>query len=282
MKKVLLSIGLLIMTLGVSVLAGCSPIEDVKSWGDQIFCEHTNTETVAAVEPTCTARGYTAYEKCVDCGAQVTKREEIKATGHTIKVTTGYASICEDMGLTDEISCALCGEVIEEAEIIPPLGHSYNDGIVIQEATCVENGKMRYTCETCGGSRVEIIPATGHSYTTAVIAPTCTARGFTKHVCSCGDSYEDTYVPALGHEYTNYVSDNNASCTQDGTQTAECNHGCGTTDTIADEGTMLEHSYDDGVVIQEATSDKAGKKKYTCEMCGATKVEIIPATGLPY
>ena len=42
------------------------------------------------------------------------------------------------------------------------------------------------------------------------------------------------------HEFTNYLSDNNATYESDGTKTAVCDKGCGTTNTIADIGTKLE------------------------------------------
>lgn len=38
------------------------------------------------------------------------------------------------------------------------------------------------------------------------------------------------------HSFTNYVPDNNATCTEDGTKTAKCD-GCEETDTVADPGT---------------------------------------------
>ena len=59
-----------------------------------------------------------------------------------------------------------------------------------------------------------------HDYSSQVVDPTCTEQGYTTHTCACGDSYVDTYVNALGHSFTNYVSDGNATCTQDGTKTA--------------------------------------------------------------
>ena len=42
------------------------------------------------------------------------------------------------------------------------------------------------------------------------------------HKCECGESYIDTEVNALGHDFGDYVSDNNATYTSDGTKTATC------------------------------------------------------------
>ena len=56
------------------------------------------------------------------------------------------------------------------------------------------------------------------------------------------------------HTFTSYVSDNNATCTEDGTETAKCDH-CDETDTRTDTGSKLGHSF---------TND-------TCTNCGMPK-----------
>ena len=78
----------------------------------------------------------------------------------------------------------------------------------------------------------------------------------------------------IPHKYTNYVSNNDATCTADGTKTAYCDYGCGQTDTRTDVGSMLEHKYD-GKVTQAATCKATGVKTYTCFVCKGTKTEII-------
>ena len=119
------------------------------------------------------------------------------------------------------------------------------------------------------------------------------------------------------HSFTNYVSDGNATCTQDGTKTAKCDH-CDLTDTIADVGSALGHNmgawntvrsatctengeeqrnctrcdhsenrtiealghhWDKGVVIKEPTEETEGERLYTCTACGATRTESIPVIG---
>ena len=48
------------------------------------------------------------------------------------------------------------------------------------------------------------------------------------------------------HEFGDYVSDNNATCTADGTKTAECIYGCGLKDTVTDKGSATGHKDADG------------------------------------
>ena len=72
------------------------------------------------------------------------------------------------------------------------------------------------------------------------------------------------------HQFTEYESDNNATCTEDGTRTAYCDFGCGTTNTIADVGTKLGHSYSYFTYDNNATCTKDGTMTAHCDNgCGA-------------
>ena len=73
--------------------------------------------------------------------------------------------------------------------------------------------------------------------------PTCTETGLTEgvHCSNCGRVFvaQEETAPALGHLFTNYIYNNDATTEADGTETAECDHGCGTTDTRVSAGTRL-------------------------------------------
>ena len=99
-----------------------------------------------------------------------------------------------------------------------------------------------------------------HQYTAVVTAPTCTEQGFTTYTCSCGDSYVDTYVNELDHEFKNYVSNGDAKCETDGTETAVCEReDCEVTDTRTQENSALEHIYD-----RKMVETKYQKSEATC------------------
>ena len=79
-----------------------------------------------------------------------------------------------------------------------------------------------------------------HEYVADITVPTCTEQGYTTHTCACGDSYVDSFVDALGHKFGQYISNDDATVTSDGTKTAVCERdGCKTTDTVPDVGTKL-------------------------------------------
>lgn len=137
-----------------------------------------------------------------------------------------------------------------------------------------------------------------HEYTAEVErAATCTSNGKMVYTCSCGNNYAEK-IDALGHSFVNYLSDGNATCTADGTLTAKCDR-CEATDTKADAGSMLDHTYDAyanngddhtkscdcGANITEPhiweetervypTHTEEGSADYACA-CGATKHETL-------
>ena len=107
-----------------------------------------------------------------------------------------------------------------------------------------------------------------HSYTQVVTQPTCEAQGFTTNTCECGDVVVDTYVNALGHTFTNYISDNNATCTANGTETAKCDN-CDATDTREAQDSKLPHTFTNYISDNNATCTANGTETATCDNgCG--------------
>ncbi len=67
----------------------------------------------------------------------------------------------------------------------------------------------------------------------------------TPAVCDdCGREYGT--VDPEAHSFTHYTSNNDATCTEDGTETAVCDNGCGATDTRVAKGSATGHSFVDG------------------------------------
>ena len=72
---------------------------------------------------------------------------------------------------------------------------------------------------------------------------TCTTPGVRTYTCTKNPAHTKTEpIPALNHLFSNYIYDNNATYTQDGTETAKCER-CNETDTRTAKGTRLpEHT----------------------------------------
>ena len=68
---------------------------------------------------------------------------------------------------------------------------------------------------------------------------TCTAPGVRTYTCTENPAHTRTEpIPALNHDFKTYIYDNNATCTQDGTETAKCER-CDATDTRTAKGSKL-------------------------------------------
>ena len=190
---------------------------------------------------------------------------------------TNYVSDNNATCTQDGTKTATCDNGCGTTNTIPDegskKGHLFTNYESDNNATCTEDGTETASCDNgCGtkDTRTEENSARGHSYTEVVTAPTCTAQGYTTHTCVCGDSHVDTYVNALGHSYTNYESDNNATCTENGTETASCDNGCGTKDTRTEENSARGHSYTASVTAPTCTGQ--GYTTHTCA-CGDSYVD---------
>ena len=115
-----------------------------------------------------------------------------------------------------------------------------------------------------------------HDYSETEVSPTCTEQGYTVYRCNCGEEYKDNYTQPLGHKLGAYVSDGNATCTKDGTETAEC-ESCGGHDTRDVPNSKLEHRFVSYMPDGNATCTEDGTKTARCENCDAT--DTLPDEG---
>lgn len=167
---------------------------------------------------------------------------------------------------TERATCSICGAAYGTTD---PNHHglTHHDGTA---ATCTQPGSLEYwQCSDCHKLFADaaaaqpitdtVIPATHHANAqrTAGDPATCTQDGCAAywHCPDCGSYFadadgkldesetytgpEDFYQEAMGHSFTHYVYDNNATYDDDGTETAQCDHGCGLTDTRTKVGSKL-------------------------------------------
>ena len=103
---------------------------------------------------------------------------------------------------------------------------------------------------------------------------TCTGKGVRTYTCTSSSHTRTEDIPALNHSFAGqaYISDNNATCEQDGTKTAKCvrygTGGCMATDTVTDTGSKLGHLFEDYVSDNNATCEQDGTKTAKCVRYG--------------
>lgn len=243
--------------------------------------DHIAAFTDTVVAPTCTEQGYTRHVCTVkDCPYDPVDDTFVEAAGHKWALTTTLPPTCTEKG-TQFYKCSVCGAT--RTEKIAPLGHDLSRCDLRPAATCTQPGRAVGTCARCGVQIDEVIPAKGHDYSYAEtsVAPTCTEPGHYKGTCpTCGKDYDDV-VPALGHDWGEWVTSIEPTVSTVGYRYHICNRdGCGYREG-EDIPKLHTHTWDAGVVTQKPTAVEPGVKTYTCTVCGQTRTEAIPATGVP-
>ena len=243
--------------------------------------DHIAAFTDTVVAPTCTEQGYT-HHVCTVKGCTYAPVDDtyVAATDHTWVKTQTNPPTCTEKG-TQFYKCSVCGAT--RTEKIAALGHDLSRCDLKPAATCTQPGRAVGTCARCGVQIDEVIPAKGHDYSYAEtsVAPTCTEPGHYKGTCpTCGKDYDDV-VPALGHDWGEWVTSIEPTVSTVGYRYHVCNRdGCGYREG-EDIPKLHTHTWDAGVVTQKPTAAEPGVRTYTCTVCGQTRTEAIPATGVP-
>lgn len=243
--------------------------------------DHIAAFTDTVVAPTCTEQGYT-HHVCTVKGCTYAPVDDtyVAATDHTWVNTQTLPPTCTEQG-TAFYKCSACGAT--RTEKIAPLGHDLSRCDLKPAATCTQPGRAVGTCARCGVQIDEVIPAKGHDYSYAEtsVAPTCTEPGHYKGTCpTCGKDYDDV-VPALGHDWGEWVTSIEPTVSTVGYRYHICNRdGCGYREG-EDIPKLHTHTWDAGVVTQKPTAAEPGVRTYTCTVCGQTRTEAIPTTGVP-
>lgn len=140
-------------------------------------------EVVPSIDPTCTEGGLTEGSRCSRCLIDLVRQSQTEALGHSfVNYVVTKEATCKEEGLLT-YSCDNCDEVKEE--ITPIIPHEYNlewsydeenhwhecvcgdikdssshtiTSEVIKDATHLEAGLKKYSCETCEYSYNEEIP----------------------------------------------------------------------------------------------------------------------------
>ena len=220
-------------------------------------CDYTTYEELQAlghdysddwvidVEPTCTEPGRKSRH-CLRCEdtADITV---ISASGHSYNDWyEAEAPTCTEEG-TEERECLIC--FYHETRIIETKMHVGAEAVLENniDATCTDSGSCDIVvyCSECSfemSRESMIIIQLGHDYAAEWeedVSPTCMTSGSSsRHCLRCGDKADVTEISALGHSFTDYKSNGDATYTENGTKTAQCDR-CDKTDTAIDEGSAL-------------------------------------------
>ena len=220
-------------------------------------------------------------------------------TGTTLK--NQVTATCKSEGYTGDRVCDACGLTVETGTVVAKGDHTWDNGSVTKQATCVETGIKTITCTTCFLTQTETVPlapcATEHRFESdemhkivcaicyksengahtkgeliRTVAATCTEGGYTLYSCSdCKGEYKvyDEAVSITGHVWdTENPVVTPATCRAEGSQYFVCkNPGCeAKTEPFTLAVAAGAHDY----VLSnssEATCTGEGYEEYECRIC---------------
>ena len=243
---------------------------------------HSYGEYTSDNNATCTSDG-TKSRKCIWCQEPdpVSVPDPGSKLKHELEFHTVTAPTCQQEGL-ERGDCKNCSYY--ETNTLKKVDHSYGEYTSDNNATCTSDGTKSRKCIWCQEPDPVSVPDPGSKLKHelefhTVTAPTCQQEGLERGDCKNCSYYETNTLKKVDHSYGEYTSDNNASCTSDGTKTAKC-IWCGLPDIVPDPGTMKEHSFTNYVSDGNATYDHDGTKTAKCIWCDATDTVTDPGSRL--
>ena len=159
--------------------------------------------------------------------------------------------------------------------------HHWDQGEIITEATCTEEGEKTFTCSICGNTKTEKVSTTDHQHMEIRNQknPTCKEAGYSgdTYCADCGVKISSgkTIAKTKNHNWDGGVITTEPTCTERGEKTFTCTI-CGNTNTKKVNATG--HSYGAYKVVKEPTNKRKGLKSKTCSVCGKIVYEAIPKT----
>ena len=109
---------------------------------------------------------------------------------------------------------------------------------------------------------------------------TCTEDGTKTRECDkCGDTETVADEGSAGHDWSEWYSNDDASCTEDGTKTRWC-YICDKEETVADKGSARGHCWtQDDYDYYNYNHCIDHKEDFYCENCNASKSEMVKGLG---
>ncbi len=245
---------------------GKAGLEEIKKQLEEMKAdENTSAADVAELE-----KALGDYEAELDKGIEDGTLVEIDINKIADDVNKKWAEKLEAEGLLDEYKDFINNQKATDEAMATV--YEINDFLNSLEGTVAENAeniaKLNEMLDSLYSSFENCLRGTHNFNDYEVTSPAkCEVNAKETRTCwFCGETDErEVEGSALEHIFLDYVSNGDATCEADGTKTAECIHGCGATDTVADEGSMLDHSDEDGDKI----CDDCGEEVYDrCDICG--------------
>ena len=235
-------------------------------------------EQHAAKAPTCTEKGWNAYETCSRCN--YTTYAELPALKHYLVYYKAKDPTCTEPGCDAYETCSRCDHTTYVER--PALKHDLRQR-VIKAPTCTQMGWAYETCSRCDHTTYAEQPALNHDLVNHdAKAPTCTEIGWDAYdTCSRLGCNYTTYqeIPALKHDLVHHDAQA-ATCTEIGWDAydtcSRCDH------TTYAELPALNHNLVNHDAKAPTCTEKGWNAYDTCSRCDYTTYAEQPALNHDY
>lgn len=223
-------------------------------------------------------------------------------------------AICITDGYTGDVVCTDCTAIVTLGTVIPKTGvHTYNEGTVTKQATCISEGFITKFCTGCGQQDITTTPTVAHQdnyhdngagqhiHTCTVctlkengehtptdagvfFAATCTEDAYTEYTCADCKGLYKVYDKntALSHSFSAWEL-TDSTCMEAGHRSQYCTRPeCNEVNTVTlpkvDECVMVFVGYEND---QAPDCSHEATALYACKWCGAPgESKTVAATGL--
>lgn len=229
------------------------------------------------------------------------------------------AATCSTEGYTGDTVCDACGTVVTKGTTLEMTSHTWDEGKVTKEPTCISTGLKTITCNGCGATQTETLAQVSHSEeyhdqldgthsitcSTCTLSDnaahtkagegiynsaTCTEAAYTLYTCAdCQASYKEYSTTELATDHKWNTDDESAwtvvpaTCVKDGYRYMTCANGCGEHSVpVTLYATTEAHRYEIFVEQKDADCLNDGYVTYKCVYCEAPKTETLTKLGHNY
>ena len=269
---------------------GCNAKDSRKKVGSALGHDFKNYRSDG--NATCTADG-TKTATCSRCTATDTVTDEGSKKAHTVaNWTSNNNATCTADG-TKTGHCSVCDLDVKATDYGSKKPHAFTKYEKYKDATClVEASEIAYCDYKCGTTDIKYVAGTKgeHNFPDPKTEPekytpnndsTCKQKGTMSAYCTVCQKAKKTVTDPnseMKHRIVYWISDGNATCTEDGTKHGSCVY-CGEykEENVTDVGSALGHWFRDYKYNNDATCEKDGTRTATCERKGCDATESVTA-----
>lgn len=219
-------------------------------------------ETIIIKEPTCVSTGI-LKTICKKCGEEEELEIDVDKQGHKFSDWVEVPEKMTDKTGTKTRTCTLCNFVEEKEH-----EHELIEWEIIEQETCIKEGKIQSTCIHCSYTSTETVPTGDHTYSEWEILKeaTCKEKGKAKRTCiHCGVTEEtELALDETAHKYGEWNIVKPETTTTTGLKNRKCSI-CGYIDQVVIP--IHVHDLSDFKVLVESTCSKGGSIERKCKTC---------------